>query len=150
GEGGIFAAFENNLTVSGNEVDNIVRTGSPDSYGINLGFGVTAGIGTGTAAIVDAIGNATITHNKVGIVTNSGTFAAAGLALGNTVSGTQLIANNIISGVAANGTATDFSVGIWLEGGTGTTNVFHNTVSMQGVQPGSSSGNQSSVCFGMR
>ncbi|HUR66989.1 MAG TPA: HYR domain-containing protein [Chitinophagaceae bacterium] len=150
GEGGIFSAFENNLTVSGNEVDNIIRTGSPDSYGINLGFGITGGIGTGSAAIADAIGNATITFNKIGIITNSGTFAAAGIALGNTVSGTQLIANNTVSGVAANGTATDFSVGLWLEGGTGTTNVYNNTVAMQGTQPGASSGTQTSAALGIR
>ncbi len=149
-ETGIFAGYENNLTVSGNEVDNIVRTGSPDNVGINLGFGAVNGISATGAAIVDAIGNATVTFNKIGVITNSGTFSAAGITLGNTVAGTQLIANNTISGVAANATAGDIAIGLWLDGGTGTTNVYHNTISMQAVQPGASTGSQTSTCFGVR
>ncbi|MGB4847756.1 MAG: HYR domain-containing protein, partial [Saprospiraceae bacterium] len=149
GEGGIFTAFENNLTVSGNEIDNIIRTGSPDSYGINLGFGVTGGLGATTLGIADAIGNATITLNKIGVVTNSGTFSAMGLVMSNSISGTQLIANNTISGVATNGTSGDIAAGLWLNGGTGTVNVFHNTVVMQGVQPGTSLGSQTSTAFGV-
>ncbi len=150
GEGGIFNAFQNNVTVSANEVDNIIRTASPDSYGINLGFGVSNGFTSTTLGIVDAIGNATVTLNKVGAVTNSGTFAAVGIAMSNTLTGsTQLIANNTISGVVANGTSTDMAAGIWLNGGTGTTNVLHNTVVMQGIQSGASSGNATSTAFGV-
>ena len=136
GEGGIFCVFENNIDVSGNEVDNIIRTASPDSYGINLGFGVSSGIATITAGIVDGMGNATVTFNKIGAIVNSGTFAAAGIALTNTLAGTtQTISNNTISGLSSNGTASDFGVGIWLDGGTGTVNG-PNSVLPPGVFPG--------------
>lgn len=148
GQTGIYCVFTNAIAISGNTVGNIVNTATgQDPVAINVGFGAVNGITATTTGIADGVTNATITNNTVGVVTNSATYSAAGVVLGNTISGTSLIANNMISGVASNGTSGDFSSGIILGGGTGLVNVYHNSVVMQGVIPGTTAATQASTCL---
>ena len=144
--GGIFVTFEDNVTISGNNISGMSRTSSPDVCGILVGF-TNSGLSSSTFAGNECT-NVTITNNVIGSVVNSGSFSAGGIALASAASGTSLIANNMISGVAANGTSTDFGGGIILGGGVGTTiNVFHNTVSMQGTITGTSSASSVSLAL---
>lgn len=148
GLSGIYCNYTNNVTVSGNTIGDIASSASQDIVAINLGFAATSGFSTTITGNADGVSNATITNNSIGVVTNNATFSAIGIGLGNTISGTNLIANNMISGVAANSTSPDLSAGIVLGGGTGaTTNVYHNTVVMQGALPGSTAATQASACL---
>jgi hypothetical protein len=148
GQAGIFSAFTNNVTISGNDIGNIINaTSSQDPVAINVGFGAVNGFSTTATGIADGASNVTITNNKIGAITQSTTYSAMGIALGNTISGTSLIANNMISGVASNGTSGDYASGIALGGGTAQVNVYHNTVSMQGTIPGATAASQASACL---
>jgi hypothetical protein len=147
GIGGIYSAFTNNITISGNTVGNISNTLSSDVNGINVGFGATGGFSVTTTGIADATSNVTISNNTIGIISQSGTFSAVGIALGNTISGTSLISNNTIYGVSANGTSGDYGGGILLGGGSGQVNVYYNTVSMQGTISGATAASQASTCL---
>lgn len=143
--GGIWVGFENNITISGNNVSNIAQTTSPDVFGITLGMGIAV---SATTSAGNEVTNATVTKNVIGSVVNTGTFSAVGIAVASATTGTTLLANNMISGVAANGTLGDFAAGIILGGGTGsTTNVYYNTVSMQGTITGASAATQTSACI---
>lgn len=145
---GIYCGYTNNITISGNTFGNIASSASQDIVAINLGFAATSGFSTSLTGNADGVSNATITNNTIGVVTNSGTYSAIGIGLGNTISGTNLIANNMISGVASNSTSPDLTAGIILGGGTGaTTNIYHNTVVMQGTLPGATAASQASACL---
>jgi hypothetical protein len=142
--GGILVGYEDGITISGNSISNIAQAGSPDVFGIAVGMSAIAN----TTSAGNDVTNATVTNNVIGSVVNSGTFSAAGIAVAAVASGTTLIANNTISGVSANGTSGDFGAGIILGGGAGsTTNVFHNTVAMQGTIPGGTAATQTSACL---
>ena len=144
-KGGIWVGFENSITISANNVSNIAQTTSPDVFGITLGMGTSVSSTTSTG---NEVTNATVTKNVIGSVVNSGTFSAVGIAVASAASGTTLLANNMISGVAANGTSGDFAAGIILGGGTGSiTNVYYNTVSMQGTITGATAASQTSACL---
>ncbi|MBK7938253.1 MAG: hypothetical protein IPJ82_14745 [Lewinellaceae bacterium] len=146
--GGILAGFEDNLTVSGNNISGMAQTSSPDVCGINLGFGHSGFLFSTFAG--NEVTNATVTNNIVGSVLNSGTFSAVGIGLISASSGTSTIANNMVSGVAANGTASDFGGGIIIGGGIGsTTRVYYNTVSMSGTLPGATGASTLSIAFGV-
>jgi trimeric autotransporter adhesin len=141
GVGGILANFENNLSVAGNVISGMSQTTSPDVGGINLGFGANGFSATSLGA--NECSNVNVSNNIIGSVTNSGTFSAIGIGLAASTTGTSLISNNMIYGVASNGTAGDFSSGILLGGGIGsTTNVYHNTVVMQGSIQGATAASQ--------
>jgi len=143
--GGIWTGFENNLTISCNQVDGISQTYLPDVFGISAGFGISM---SATTSGGNEVTNATITKNFIGSIVNTGTFSAYGIGVCAATSGTTLIANNMISGVSANGTSGDFAGGIVLGGGAGsTTNVYYNTVSMQGTIAGTSAATQTSACL---
>ena len=143
-KGGIVVGFENNITISRNNVSEIAQTSSPDVFGIAVGM---TAIGS-TSSTGNEVTNAIITNNIIGSVLNSGTFSAAGITVASATSGTTLVANNMISGVAGNGTSGDFSAGIIIGGGAGsTTNVYYNTVSMQGTIPGATAASQTSACL---
>ena len=72
GETGIYAAFTNNILVSGKNIDNIIRTGSPDNVAINIGFGAVNGFAVTTTGLADGVSNVTISNNNVGVISNSG------------------------------------------------------------------------------
>ena len=144
---GIYSAFTNNITVSGNTVGGMSNAASSDVVAINLGMGALSAIATTTTGIADGVSNVAITNNTVTGATQTGTFAAAGIALGNTISGTALIANNMVYGVNSNGTSTDFGGGIVLGGGTAQVNVYNNTVSMQGTISGATGASSASVAL---
>ncbi len=131
---GILVGFENSISIAGNNVGN-GESRFTGWFGISLG---ATGLST-SGFTGNEVTNATITNNIIGSVRNTGTFSAAGIIVAPATSGTNLIANNMVSGVSANGTSGDFGVGIFIGGGTGsTTNIYHNTVHMQGTQTGGS------------
>ncbi len=142
--GGIWVGFENNITISRNNVSNIAQAGSPDVFGISLGMGTSVST---TTASGNEVTNATVTKNTIGSVVNSGTFSAVGIAVAAATSGTSILANNMVSGVMANGTSGDFGAGIILGGGTGsTTKLYYNTVMMQGTIAGATAATQTEAC----
>ncbi len=142
GIGGILVGFENNITISGNTISEI--NGSSDRFAISAGFSNSFGAtSTGTAEVT----NATITNNIIGNVIGNGTNSSIGIALSSAASGTSLIANNMVYGVSHNSTSPDFAAGIVVGGGAATTNVYHNTVSMQGTITGGTAATQTSACF---
>ncbi|MFZ1686100.1 MAG: hypothetical protein WAU70_01685, partial [Flavobacteriales bacterium] len=150
GVGGIVAHYQNNLTVSCNQVDNMGTDAfATDAFAINVGMGFGDGAHNSTAAgIPDATTNVTISKNTIGNVVKANSWGATGISFGNSISGTSTIANNMIYGVNANGTAGDISGGILLAGGTGgTTRVYYNTVSMRGTIAGADPADQTSACL---
>ncbi len=147
GLSGIVVNLTNNIVVSGNTVGNIANTASADIAAINVGFSPVGGFLSTTTGIADGASNVTITNNTIGSVQQTGTFSAVGIGLGNTISGTNLIANNMIYGVMANATPGDLAAGIVLGGGTATTDVYHNTISMQGTVAGASAATSTSACL---
>ena len=145
GKGGIYIGYDNNVTVSENTVSEIVQTGSPDVFGISLGYGPNM---TATSTTSFEVSNASVTKNTIGNVINSGTFSASGISLAGATTGTNTIANNMVYGVASNGTSGDFGGGIVVGGGSGsTTRVYYNTVSMQGTVQGATAGTQTEAAF---
>lgn len=143
GLGGILVSFENNITISGNTISEI--NGTADRFGISAGFGISF---SGATTVSSEVTNATITNNIIGNVIGTGTNSSFGIALGAATSGTSLIANNFVYGVSHNSTSPDIAAGIAVGGGTGsTTNIFHNTVSMQGTITGGTAAVQTSACL---
>jgi trimeric autotransporter adhesin len=133
---GVLVGFENNIAISGNNIDGMTSAVSAeDVFGISLGAtAITTSTFTG-----NEVTNATITKNVIGSVRHTNTYSACGIFVAPATSGTNLIANNMISGVSANGTSGDFDAGILIGGGAGsTTNIYYNTVNMQGTQTGGS------------
>ena len=134
---GIIVGFENNITISGNNIANITNAISNDITGINLGYGnnaISTSITTG-----NEVTNATVTNNILNNITQTNTYSCVGIAVAGATSGTNLIANNMVSGVLSNGTGGDFSSGIFIGGATGgTTNVYYNSVNMSGTVSGAS------------
>ena len=126
-KGGIQIGFENNVTISDNNIGGIVT--SQDCWGITLGVSSWAG----TLVTGNEVTNATVTRNTIGLVQNNGTNSVAGIIVAPATSGTTLIANNMISGVTGNSTPGDLTTGIFVNGGTGSiTNIYNNSVSMTG------------------
>ncbi len=133
-KGGIWVGFENNVNIIGNKVSNIAQAGSPDVFGITLGMGIAV---SATTSAGNEVTNASVRKNIIGSVVNSGTFSAVGIAVASATSGTTLISNNMISGVSSNGTGGDIGAGIIVGGGAGsTTNVYYNSVVLQGTITG--------------
>jgi hypothetical protein len=132
---GIQVGFENNIQITENSVSGMALAASPDVFGIAVGIsGITTSTYTG-----NEVTNATVARNVIGSVRNTGTFSACGICVAPTTSGTNLIANNVLTGVSSNGTFGDFGVGILVGGGAGgTTQVYYNSVSMNGTQTGGS------------
>jgi hypothetical protein len=130
--GGIMVGFEDSIQITGNSVSGMTRSSS--TFGIAVGF-VTASF-NGTTFTGNEVTNATISRNFIGSVVSTGTFSGMGIAAASFASGTTQIDNNIISGVTANSTPGDFSAGIFVGGttGTGTLNIFDNSVSMTGAR----------------
>ncbi len=142
-KGGIWTGFENNITISGNRIENLLSTS--DLFAISLGVG-NSFINSTTG--LNEVTNATVTKNIINSIVNNGTNSAAGISLAAATSGTTLIANNMIGGVSANGTSSDFAAGIMLGGGTGSvTNVYYNTSVMNGTIQGAATGSTQSFAL---
>src|SRR4030095_5236518 len=133
---GILVGFENNITISGNNVDGMASAvSSEDVFGITLG---TTGILT-TSFTGNEVTNAVVSKNVIGSVRQTGTYSACGIFVAPATAGTNEISNNMISGVSANGTFSDFTAGILIGGGAGSsTKVYYNTVTLVGTQTGGS------------
>jgi hypothetical protein len=143
GRTGILTGFENNLTIDRNILGEI--NGPFDRAAINLGWGTSY---SGVTTTGNEVTNASITNNTITGVVGSGANTSFGICVASASSGTTLISNNMISGVSHNSTSPDIAAGIAVGGGAGsTTNVYFNTVSMQGVMTGSTAGAMASTCF---
>ena len=143
GIGGILVGFDNGTNVNRNTVSEI--TGSGDLFAITIGMGTSLST---TITGGNEVTNAIITKNTIGTVIGTGTNSAVGIALGAATSGTSLIANNMVYGVSTNCTSPDYGAGITLGGGTGsTTQVYYNSVVMQGTITGATAATQTSTCL---
>jgi Secretion system C-terminal sorting domain len=145
--GGIATGFENNLTISGNNISGMAQTtGTIDSYGISLGLpSITASSTTG-----NEVTNATVTSNTIGSVRQESTYSAMGISVASASTGTNLIANNMLSGVGANGTSSDMAAGIFIGGGAGSiTNIYYNTITMAGTFTGATDVNAGIAISGL-
>ncbi len=142
-KGGIIAGFEDNIQISSNTISNFIGR---NVFGISCGFSPNA-LWNGTITGRE-VTNASILNNTIGSIIDNTTNTAVGIAVCGAGSGNTLIANNMISGVASNGTNPNgFSAGIFLGGGLGSvTNIYYNTIAMQGTFSGSP-GNQISSCL---
>jgi hypothetical protein len=142
--GGIMVGFEDNITVSANNVSGMSRGTSV--FAISLGFvGSSFNVTTFTG---NEVTNATITSNIVGSVIATGSFSSMGIAFASAATGTTLIANNMVYGVTGGATPGDFISGIWIGGGAGQVNVYYNTVYMQGARPGTASNPSYALAIG--
>jgi hypothetical protein len=126
GQFGIMVLNADSYTIHGNVIKSISTSTTTDIGGIILG---TNGLSTSMAVGAET-SNTTVSNNIVDNILNSGTFSASGIAVGITNSGTNTITNNMVSNIYSSGTAGDFGSGILVGGGTGTTNIFHNSVTM--------------------
>ncbi|HYV92924.1 MAG TPA: MopE-related protein, partial [Chitinophagales bacterium] len=140
--GGILVGFENGITISGNNISGMSFTGSTDVFGINVGFTASFIYTTLTG---NEVTNATISKNIVNSIVNTSTtgFSAIGIGLVSAASGTSEISNNMVSGVLSYATPSDMCVGIIVGGGTATTNIYYNSVSMTGAKSSGTSGGTS-------
>lgn len=124
---GILVGFENNITVSGNKVGNI--TSGSTVYGISLGV-TTTNTYTPNG---NEVTNALVSKNIVGPVTATGGVTSIGIAVAGATSGTNTIVNNSVMGVISAATPSDFAVGMYVNGGAGsTTRIYYNSVSLSG------------------
>jgi hypothetical protein len=123
---GIMVLFGDGYSIQGNVIKNINNNASADNIGIIVGNNNLAN----TLPLAGETINTTISNNIIDNIANTATFSAGGIVIGITNSGTTTIANNMISNVYANGTSPDFGAGIFIAGGTATTNVLHNSVTM--------------------
>ncbi len=130
---GILVGFEDGISITNNNLNNL--TGSLTSYAYGISLGLTATTTLTTTG--NEVTNATVTGNLIGTVRPSSTFGVAGIMVASATSGTTLIANNAIADAQTNGTTGDIGAGIYIGGGTGsTTNVYFNSVSMANTLTG--------------
>lgn len=135
--GGVRAGFESGIDISCNNIAHMAGSGT--SYGISLG-------GTFSNSYTTFAGNevegATVSGNVIDDVVRNGDGTAFGIGVCTMTSASpaaNVITNNMISGVrTTTGTPSDSPYGIVLGGGTGSTNVTHNTISLAGVGASSS------------
>jgi trimeric autotransporter adhesin len=131
GRVGIMVLFEDGTSIQRNQVANIVG-GSATSFDV---MGIV--VGTNNFANTTAIGaetiNATVAYNSVDNILANNTFSGGGIVLGVANSGTTNVTNNMVSNIYANGTSPDIGAGIYAGGGTGITNIYHNSVTMSTV-----------------
>ncbi len=137
---GILVGFENNITISNNNISNISGVSASYAWAINLG--ALTSITSTAPSTGNEVTNATISANVIGSIRAASTYGAGGIIISPSTSGINLIANNIIFDVAANGTFGDCGIGIMVAGGSGsTTRVYHNSVSMSATLTGGSGPN---------
>jgi hypothetical protein len=129
---GITLGFENNVNVNGNQLVNLSST--TDNFGISLG--ILSGAFSGTSLTGNEVTNATVTKNIVGALSQTSTNSGAGIIQATLVTAgvTNNISNNMVYDVNVYATTPDIGAGILIGGGTGTTNVYFNSVSMTGTR----------------
>lgn len=135
GKAGILAVFENNCTISRNEVrfvggDFANTTGGADRFGIGLGTESWSHTNSTTTTNTNFV----VTRNLIHDIVDERTFSACGIVL-STTNGTNptndIICSNMIYNIKANGTAGDQVVGIGISGGH-TIDVVHNSIYLYG------------------
>lgn len=153
GKVGIFVQFENNCTISQNEVRFVGgefanTTAGADRMGIAIGTESWSTTVTGqTNTAISVTGN--IIHDII----DERLFSAVGIALATTNGGSptnDFICSNIIYNVKANGTGGDQTVGIGI-GGTHTSQVVNNSIYLYGdVDPNPSASATNNFGSGIR
>ncbi|MBK7965082.1 MAG: T9SS type A sorting domain-containing protein [Bacteroidetes bacterium] len=154
GKTGILAVFENNCTISRNEVrfvggDFANTTAGADRFGIGLGTESWSHTNSTTTTNTNFI----VTRNLIHDIIEERTFSACGIVL-STTNGTSptndLICSNMIYNVKANGTSGDQTAGIGISGGH-TIDVVHNSIYLYGdVDPNPSATSTSMYGAGIR
>ncbi|MFY7664747.1 beta strand repeat-containing protein, partial [Flavobacterium sp.] len=139
GISGISASFEDNLLVDANTIANVLPTGSADGFGIALGAVSVSNILTSGNEVT----NYTITNNSITNVSGASTFSSVGIfaCTTSTAGIVNTIANNSIANTISDATSPDLGASIYLGGGSGTTRVYHNTISMAGTRTGGNQAN---------
>ncbi len=135
GKAGILAIFENNCTISRNEVrfvggDFANTTSGADRFGIGLGTESWSQSATTNTTNTNFIVSRNIIHDII----EERTFSACGIVLATTngnAATNDLICSNMIYNVKANGTSGDMAAGIGISGGH-TINVVHNSIYLYG------------------
>jgi|GEM_PF-2691768 len=136
GKGGIIVQYQNNVTVTQNEVRFVgllyAQAGSgTDRVGIGVG-------GNSWTPVSTTITNSTISRNLVHDVVEEKTYSAVGIVVAGSGSPSgNLVANNMIYNIRANGTAGDQPVGLGIADGNGD-KVVDNSILITGdLDPGS-------------
>jgi hypothetical protein len=132
---GILVGFEDNVTISSNNISNISGVSSGDAWAISIG--AITSISTTPPTSGNEVTNATVSANLIGSIRGANAYSAGGILVSPSTSGINLIVNNMISDVAANGTGGDCGIGIMVAGGSGsTTRIYHNSVAMSATLTG--------------
>lgn len=128
--GGVIVGFENNITISQNNIAGMNRTSSV--FGIAAGF-VTSDFSS-TTFTGNEVTNATISRNLIDNLTSTSAtgFSSVGIGYASAATGTTLISNNMISRVSDLATSPDFNAGIYVGGGAGSLQIYHNSVWLSG------------------
>jgi hypothetical protein len=144
GTGGILVRFEDGVEIDHNHVANLANSLNGSMFGISLGLtDISSELFTGSE-----VTNALVHHNTIQGVSNThptGT-SAGGIITADASTGTTSIYDNMISGVFSFANDPDLMVGILVGGGTGTTRVLFNSVSMMGFRQNAAG---PSLCLGI-
>ncbi|HEV7398269.1 MAG TPA: DUF4214 domain-containing protein, partial [Pyrinomonadaceae bacterium] len=134
--GGMLVRFEDNVQITRNNVGEFTSNNSgEDVFGISLGMtSVSTFFQTG-----NEVTNALVSRNVIGNIRQTLSSGAGGIMVAPATSGTNQISNNVVTGVSSNANSSSYTVGIYVGGGAGSsTQVYFNSVSMNGSQAGSS------------
>ncbi|MBK8553316.1 MAG: hypothetical protein IPL53_20550, partial [Ignavibacteria bacterium] len=129
---GIQVGFENDVRIAANKIENLETDGTLTA--IAAGLSSTEVIISSTTG--NEVTNAVIENNIINNIksTDSLGFSAIGISVAYASSGINTIVNNMISGLNALSSSPDFTSGIFSGGGTGTTHIYFNTVSLSGTR----------------
>ncbi|HEY0544516.1 MAG TPA: VCBS repeat-containing protein [Pyrinomonadaceae bacterium] len=128
--GGVMVGFEDTIAITQNNIAGMSRGSSV--FGIAAGF-VTSDFSASTFT-GNEVTNATISRNMVDNVTSTSAtgFSSIGIGYASAATGTTLISNNMVSRVSDLATSPDFNAGIYVGGGAGTLQIYHNSVWLSG------------------
>jgi len=126
---GIYAFFEDGMTITGNNIASVASALGLDNIGIALGTQAV----TTTPGTPSGVTNTLVSRNYIGTVSNTATFSSIGILLGSGATGTNRVDTNMVAGVLGNSTPGDFVAGIYVAPAAGAAqNIYYNSVSMTG------------------
>jgi len=139
GKAGVYVQFQNNCSISKNEVKYVggsstTTTGGTDRVGIAVGNDAPSMFSTGTTTGT----NHTVNANRVHHIRDGRTFSAIGINVATTASGPptgNVISNNEIYDIIANGTSPDFAGGITHIGNRGDLIIFNSIYMVGDLDP---------------
>jgi hypothetical protein len=128
---GIFVRFEDGVQIVGNQAGDV-------SLATGARFGVSLGVAPAGDPLVvtggDEVANATVARNRVAAVDGPSAtgVAVVGITVGPAGSGTTVLANNMVSCAASPVALDAATIGVHLIAGTGSTQLYFNSVSLSG------------------